>query len=60
MYRNALAENYMHFFHNDDAAPVMVLESENIHFSDKDDDLQMLVNRVDSMRGHREHLNRGE
>ncbi|WP_313953275.1 deoxynucleoside kinase [Accumulibacter sp.] len=59
-YLTVLAESYMHFFHNYDAAPVMVVNSENINFVDSDDDFQMLVKRIESMRGHREYFNRGE
>lgn len=59
-YLTVLAESYMHFFHNYDAAPVMVVNSENINFVDSDDDFQLLVKRIDGMRGHREYFNRGE
>jgi deoxyadenosine/deoxycytidine kinase len=37
-YLTRLAESYMHFFHNYNAAPVMVVNSENINFVDCDDD----------------------
>jgi len=59
-YLTVLAESYMRFFHNYDAAPVMVVNSENINFVDSDDDFQLLVKRIESMRGHREYFNRGE
>jgi deoxyguanosine kinase len=59
-YLTRLAESYMHFFHNYNAAPVMVVNSENINFVDSDDDFQLLVRRIEAMRGHREYFNRGE
>lgn len=59
-YLTVLAESYMRFFHNYDAAPVMVVNSENINFVDSDDDFQLLVKRIEAMRGHREYFNRGE
>ncbi len=59
-YLTVLAESYMRFFHHYDAAPVMVVNSENINFVDSDDDFQLLVTRIEAMRGHREYFNRGE
>ena len=55
-----LGESYTRFFHNYDAAPVMVVNSENLNFVDKDDDFQLLVERIEAMRGHREYFNRGD
>jgi deoxyadenosine/deoxycytidine kinase len=59
-YLTVLAESYTRFFHNYDAAPVMVVNSENLNFVDNDDDFHLLVQRIESMRGHREYFNRGE
>ncbi|MEF8697797.1 MAG: deoxynucleoside kinase [Candidatus Accumulibacter sp. UW26] len=59
-YLALLAESYMRFFHDYDAAPVMVVNSESINFIDCDDDFQLLVKRIEAMRGHREYFNRGE
>jgi deoxyguanosine kinase len=59
-YLAVLAESYMRFFHDYDAAPVMVVNSESINFIDRDDDFQLLVKRIEAMRGHREYFNRGE
>ena len=55
-----LGESYTRFFHNYDAAPVMVVNSENLNFVDHSDDFQLLVQRIESMRGHREYFNRGD
>lgn len=55
-----LGESYTRFFHNYEAAPVMVVNSENLNFVDSNDDFQLLVQRIESMRGHREYFNRGD
>ncbi|MFZ4536369.1 deoxynucleoside kinase [Propionivibrio sp.] len=55
-----LGESYTRFFHNYEAAPVMVVNSENLNFVDSPDDFQLLVQRIESMRGHREYFNRGD
>lgn len=54
-----LGESYLRFFHNYEAAPVMVVNSENLNFVDNADDFQLLIQRMDSMRGRREYFNRG-
>lgn len=58
-YLTRLSEGYTRFFHDYDAAPVMVVNSEHINFVDHDDDFQLLIQRIESMRGHREYFNRG-
>ena len=55
-----LGESYTRFFHNYEAAPVLVVNSENLDFVDSADDFQLLVQRIESMRGHREYFNRGD
>lgn len=59
-YLTVLAESYTRFFHDYAAAPVMVVNSENLNFVDQDDDFHLLVQRIEAMRGHREYFNRGE
>lgn len=59
-YLTVLAESYTRFFHHYAAAPVMVVNSENLNFVDRDDDFHLLVQRIETMRGHREYFNRGE
>lgn len=58
-YLNVLAD-HLHFFYNYEAAPVMVVNSENLNFVDTGGDFQLLVKRIEAMRGHREYFNRGE
>ena len=59
-YLTQLAERYSRFFYNYDAAPVMVVNSENLNFVDRDDDFRLLVERIEAMRGQRGYFNRGE
>ncbi|WP_263768878.1 deoxynucleoside kinase [Propionivibrio soli] len=59
-YLTLLGESYTRFFHTYDAAPVMVVNSENLNFVDNEDDFQLLVQRIEGMRSHREYFNRGE
>ena len=54
-----LGESYTRFFHNYEAAPVMIVNSERLNFVDSNDDFQLLIQRIESMRGHREYFNRG-
>lgn len=59
-YLAQLADSYTRFFHHYDTAPVMVVNSENLNFVDREDDFALLVDRLEAMRGAREYFNRGE
>jgi deoxyadenosine/deoxycytidine kinase len=59
-YLTLLGESYTRFFHHYNAAPVLVVNSENLNFVDNDDDFQLLVQRIESMRGPREYFNKGD
>lgn len=59
-YLIVLGESYTRFFHTYTAAPVMVVNSENLNFADNEDDFHLLVQRIESMRGPREYFNRGD
>ena len=58
-YLARLGERYTRFFHDYTVAPVMVVNSEHLHFVDDSDDFQLLVQRIENMRGPREYFNRG-
>lgn len=58
-YLTLLGESYTRFFHDYTAAPVMVVNSENLNFVDNPDDFQLLVQRIEAMRGPREYFNKG-
>ena len=54
-----LTETYTRFFHRYEAAPVMIVNSENFDFVDNPEDFDLLLQRVEQMRGPREYFNRG-
>jgi deoxyadenosine/deoxycytidine kinase len=54
-----LARAYSDFFYYYDAAPVLVVNSENLNFVDNDEDFELLLQRVDGMRGQREYFSMG-
>ncbi len=58
-YLTRLAQSYSEFFHHYDAAPVLVVNSENLNFVDNDEDFRLLVQRIDEMRGPREFFSKG-
>lgn len=58
-YLALLAESYTRHFHHYSAAPVLIVNSENLDFVSRDADLELLVERMHSMRSRREYFNRG-
>jgi deoxyguanosine kinase len=58
-YLQRLSESYMRFFHQYEAAPLMVINSENLNFADSEADFDLLLQQIEKMRGHREYFNRG-
>ncbi len=58
-YLARLAQSYSEFFHHYDAAPVLVVNSENLNFVDNDEDFRLLVERIEGMRGTREFFSMG-
>jgi deoxyguanosine kinase len=58
-YLRALAESYAGFFHHYDAAPVLIVNSEHLNPTSRDEDLQLLLDRIQAMRGRREYFNVG-
>jgi deoxyguanosine kinase len=54
-----LTESYTRFFHQYEEAPVMIINSENLNFVDSQEDFDLLLRKVDQMRGSREYFNRG-
>lgn len=55
-----LGEHYTRFFHSYTAAPVLIVNSENMNFIDDDSDFQWLLQRIETMRGPREYFNKGD
>ncbi len=58
-YLQALAESYTRFFHQYEAAPVLVVNTEHLNPAENDDDFALLLARIAGMRGRREYFNVG-
>lgn len=58
-YLNRLGNSYGEFFHQYEEAPLMMVNSENLNFVDNDADFQLLLERIESMRGPREFFSLG-
>lgn len=58
-YLMRLAQAYSDFFYHYDAAPVLVVNSENLNFVDNDEDFALLLQRIAGMRGAREFFSMG-
>lgn len=59
-YLALLADSYSRFFYHYSASPVLIVNSERLNFVRKDNDLELLVQRIASLRGNREFFNFGE
>jgi deoxyguanosine kinase len=55
-----LAEAYARFFYQYDAAPVLIVNSDNLNFVDTPADFDLLLQRIGAMRGAREFFSLGE
>jgi len=58
-YLALLAEGYARFFYNYGAAPVLIVNSENLNFVARDADLELLLARVRGMKSRREFFSLG-
>ncbi|HSO08276.1 MAG TPA: deoxynucleoside kinase [Pelomicrobium sp.] len=58
-YLRRLAQTYTEFFHGYEAAPVLIVNSDNLNFVDRRADFELLLSRIAAMRGAREFFNRG-
>jgi deoxyadenosine/deoxycytidine kinase len=58
-YLRALADSYADFFHHYDAAPVLIVNSEHLNPTSRDEDLRLLLERIEAMRGRREYFSVG-
>ena len=57
-YLRNLDEAYTRHFHSYDAGPLLIVNSEKLNFVDNPDHLDLLVERIEKMRGGREFFNR--
>jgi deoxyadenosine/deoxycytidine kinase len=58
-YLALLAEGYARFFYHYTAAPVLIVNSENLNFAERDTDFELLVERIRGMKSRREYFNLG-
>lgn len=58
-YLSELSDAYSAFFYHYDASPLLIVNSENLNFADKDDDFELLLQRIQDMRNAREFFNLG-
>jgi deoxyadenosine/deoxycytidine kinase len=58
-YLALLAEGYARFFYHYAAAPVLIVNSENLNFVERDADFDLLLGRLRAMKGRREYFNLG-
>ena len=56
-YLRALSDSYTRFFHRYDDAPVLILNTEHLNPIERAEDFELLLSRVDKMRGRREYFN---
>jgi deoxyadenosine/deoxycytidine kinase len=56
-YLRALADSYARFFHAYDAAPVLIVNTEHLNPVDRDEDFELLLDRIEKLRGRREYFN---
>jgi len=56
-YLRALNDAYVRFFHDYDAAPLLVVNTEHLNAADRDTDFDLLLSRIEKMRGRREYFN---
>jgi deoxyadenosine/deoxycytidine kinase len=56
-YLSALADSYTRFFHEYEAAPVLIVNTEHLNPVDRDEDFALLLERIDKLRGRREYFN---
>ena len=58
-YLALLADSYARFFYHYDAAPLLIVNSENLNFVERDTDFELLVTRLRGMKSRREFFNLG-
>lgn len=58
-YLALLAESYARFFYHYNASPVLIVNSDNLNFVEREADFELLVARLRGMRARREFFNLG-
>lgn len=57
-YLRELCDAYTRFFYQYNAAPLLIVNTENLNVVDYDADFKLLLDRIATMRGRREYFNR--
>ena len=57
-YLRRLSEAYTSYFYNYSDSPLLIVNSERLNFVDVPEHLELLIQRIDGMRGGREFFNR--
>ena len=58
-YLTKLSAAYARFFYDYASAPLLIVNSENLNFVDRDADFELLLQRVRDLKGAREYFNMG-
>jgi len=58
-YLTRLSSAYARFFHEYTAAPLLIVNSENLNFVDRDADFELLLQRMRGLKGPREYFSLG-
>jgi deoxyadenosine/deoxycytidine kinase len=58
-YLAQLSAAYARFFHDYSAAPLLIVNSDNLNFVDRDADFELLLQRIRELRGAREYFSLG-
>ena len=58
-YLALLAETYTRYFYHYTDAPVLIVNSENMNFVERESDLDLLLHKIATMRSRREFFNSG-
>ena len=56
-YLRSLSDSYTRFFHRYDDAPVLIVNTEHLNPIERAEDFELLLSRIDKMRGRREYFN---
>ena len=56
-YLHRLSESYMRFFHNYDAAPLLIINATEIDFANNDNDYTLLLDQVSKIKTGRHYFN---
>lgn len=59
-YLYRLCESYSRFFYDYEAAPLLIVNTEHLNPIEREEDFELLLARIASMRGKREFFSRGE